>query len=366
MKKKGSIVFVIQNFSRGAGSERVTAIVADQLAKYGFDVSIISICGNNTSFYKLDSRVKLYTLISAETVNNKLLYFKVKKNYRQYLKKNKTDIVIDVFASMSMYTNVLKAEFGIKNITWEHYNYLNNSGVYKYCRKAAAIRSDFIVVLTETDKEKYINDYKNIIQKIKSIYNPSPYQNVVMDYEKREKIVLTVGRLVKLKGFHHLIDIWNIVSKKHNDWKLVIVGEGEQKENLINKIQNYKLKNIEMPGATQNIEQYYLKASICVSTSDMEGLPMMMIEAQSFGLPIVSFDYETGPKEIISEGKDGFIIKGKSQEEKNNNMAEALDKLMNDKLMRETFSVHAKKMSTRFEISSITNTWLKVIEQVLK
>ena len=102
------IVFFIQNFSRPAGSERVTSIIASELSKKGYDVTVLSICGDNTCFFEIDEKIKLYTLIDSEAVENKKQFFTVLRKLKDFYKANKVDIVIDVFAALSIYTILLK------------------------------------------------------------------------------------------------------------------------------------------------------------------------------------------------------------------------------------------------------------------
>ena len=115
-----SIVFFIQNMSRPAGSERVTSLIANELVKRGYQISILSICGDNTSFYPLDKSIQLDTIIDKEDVNNRKEFFSVLCGLQRYYKIHNTDLVIDIFASLSIYTILLKIFYGYKNkITWE-------------------------------------------------------------------------------------------------------------------------------------------------------------------------------------------------------------------------------------------------------
>lgn len=363
---KTSIAFFIQNFSRGAGSERVTALIANELAIRGYDVSIISVCGNNTSYYDIDEKVALYTLVNKENVDNKKSFFQVIGRLKKHLQKHKVDLVIDVFAAMSVYTNLVKKKYGIKNITWEHYNYLNNMGAYWINRKIAIKLSDYLITLTETDMNYYLKDNRKLEGKIDYIFNPSPFQNVIVDEKNNfANNVLAVGRLVKLKGFHHLLDIWKIVEEKNGECDLKIVGDGEEYENLENKISSLGLKHVTLVGATREIDRYYREATILVSTSDYEGLPMTMIEGQSFGLPIVSFDYETGPKEIIHQNEDGYIVFGEDQLTKNRIMADYILGLFENKEKLQEMSLRALNSSMRFSTEAIMNKWVSTIECVL-
>jgi len=356
-----NIVFFIQNFSRPAGSERVTSIIASELSKRGYDVTILSICGDNTCFFELDERVRLYTLIDSEMVDNKKQFFEVIHKLSEFYRNNKTDIVIDVFAALSIYTILLKKRFGLKNITWEHFNYKINTGMNRLGRQLAVRYSDQIVTLTKTDMEYYTESNK-IRGKITYIYNPSPYQNVdLTDIEKeRKNLIISVGRLTYQKGFDRLIEVWRLVEPKC-DWELLILGDGEEREKLQDQIDKYGLKRIKMIGNVKNVEAYYRQASLYVSTARYEGLPMTMIEAQSFGLPIISFDYDTGPKEIIKDGLTGIVVKVDEEKVMIESMGKNVVSVINNNVSREKMHERVLKESLKYNIDSIMMEWEYVI-----
>lgn len=357
------ITFFIQNMSRPGGSERVTSILANELVKYGYEISIVSICGNQTSFFPIDKTIPIHVLINTESVNNRKEFLNVLKELMKYYKKSKPDLVIDIFASLSIYTILLKKIFGFKNLTWEHFNYKVNTGMNKIGRKFAVWFSNQIITLTETDMRFYESENR-IHGGIDYIYNPSPYQDVILDQE-RKPYIISVGRLSHEKGFDRLIKVWKIVEDQCN-WNLLIFGDGEEKETLQRQIDQFGLKRIKLMGTVKNIDYYYRQASLYVSTSRYEGLPMTMIEAQSFGIPIVSYDFYSGPREIITDDVDGYIINEKSQSEKAKIMASKIIELIRDDNKRYRMMVAAKENSRRFDIGTIGEQWKKIIEELLK
>ena len=120
-----------------------------------------------------------------------------------------------------------------------------------------------------------------------------------------------------------------------------------------------------MPGAVKNIEEYYRKAAIYISTSLYEGLPMTMIEAQSFGLPIITFNFETGPADIVKNGENGYVIQ-RTDNLKNDmqNMAHAIDTLINNPTLRNEYSDNAKKDSERFTMKQIGKCWTELLREI--
>lgn len=357
MKK---IVFFIQNFSRPAGSERVTSIIASGLANNGYDVTVLSICGDNTCFYTIDNKVKLFTLFDKAKVNNKFNFFKIYFKLKKFYKQNKVDIVIDVFASLSIFTLLLKNKFGFKNITWEHFNYKQNIGLNKYGRKLAVKKSDYIVTLTQRDKQFYLAANPKIKSQICYILNPCSFDRIEHDKYEKENTILSVGRLTWQKGFDIMLLAWKELERKLPNWTLKIIGAGEEKENLINLCNTLELKNIQLINATNNVQEYYYKSKIYLSTSRFEGLPMTMIEAQFFGLPIISFNYDTGPAEIINNNVNGYLVENGNV----NELISCLVKFALDENAINQFSINARRASKRFEQTKIINEWLKLIEVI--
>lgn len=355
------IVFFIQNFGRPAGSERVTSIVANHLIDAGYNVSILSICGDNTAYYPVNESIRLYTLIDKPDVDNRKMFFQVLGNLKKFYQENDIDICIDVMSSLSIYTILIKKRFGLKNVTWEHFNFKINTGMCWYGRRFAMRFSDQIVTLTNTDKRYYCNN-KRIKSAVEYIYNPTPYPSAMM-HNFDNKQIISVGRLNNQKGFDRLIEVWTLVEPE-TDWELKIYGEGEDYEQLLSKIKNAGLKQIHLNCAVKNIDEQYMNSSLYISTARYEGLPMTMIEAQSFGLPIVSFEYDTGPSEIITDGVDGYILNSDDEQDLFRKTAGKLLELINNEATRKEMSIKAKENSKRFENSVIIKKWLEILEKL--
>ncbi len=361
MNSGKKIVFLIQNFSRPAGSERVTSLLANSLCDSGYDISIISICGDNTSFYSINPNIKLYTLINLSEVDNKRYFFKVLFCLKKLFKSIRPNLVINVFSSLAIYTLLLKKKFKYKTISWEHFNFKAKVGLNTIGRKMAARKSDYIVTLTNSDKNYYLSAFPKMRSKIEYIYNPSPYETKPIDFTKKENSIIAVGRLTYQKGYDYLVEVWKIV-EKYIDWNLYIYGQGEEKDNLLKQISMYNLKNIHILNPTNQIDKVYEKASLFLSTSRFEGLPMTMIEAQCFGIPIISFDYDTGPKDIIINNHNGIIISG---EDNINKMANAIIDLVSDKEKLILYSENALQDSQRFDKNIIMEKWYEILGELL-
>lgn len=352
------ICFFIYNISNAGGSERVTTIIANELKKRGYDISILSICGTKP-FYEINDNISVEIMYKDKNnVNSKRKYFQILKRAYKFHKTNKTDIIIDVFASRSLITIPLKLGLKVKNISWEHFNYNAKIGLNPMGRKLACRYSNKIITLTNEDTLLYKKDNKNMKADINYIYNPNPYEGSVVSNLKNRNII-TVGRLNYQKGYDRLLEAWRLIQEK-SDYRLLIIGDGEEKEELKEKANELKLKNLEFVGITDKVEEYYKNASFYVSSSRFEGLPMCMIEAQSFGLPIVSFNCETGPSEIVKDNVSGYLVENGDYQM----LSEKILQLINNKKIIENMSIEAKKESSRFNIDSIIDKWESIIKSL--
>lgn len=157
----------------------------------------------------------------------------------------------------------------------------------------------------------------------------------------QQKVVLFLGRFSKEKGGLRLIDIWKKVQEdgEFKDWKLIIVGEGVQKEQIEDKIKALHLStSIIIKPFTKEVEKEYLSASIYAMTSHKEGFGMVLIESASYALPSVAFDITSGPSDIIENEKSGFLIEDGNLQE----FAKKLQLLMRDENLRKTMGENAK------------------------
>ena len=213
-------------------------------------------------------------------------------------------------------------------------------------------RYDKIVVLTEEDK---INNWKN---NSKVIVIPNPLTSIcTKESTLEEKTVIAVGRLEYPKNFQSLIKAWTHVAKKHPDWKLEIWGEGSKRVELENLIVKLNLKkHVFLKGYTYDVQSQMLKASIFALSSIFEGFGLVIVEAMSCGLPVVSYACPCGPKDIITEGKDGFLIKQRNDDL----LSERINYLIDNPNLRFKMGKYAKLKSKDYSTNNITSKWINL------
>ncbi|MEQ1150324.1 glycosyltransferase family 4 protein [Acinetobacter johnsonii] len=359
MKK---VCFLIGNLSNSGGTERVTSLIANELVKQrDYDISILSLVDGKKPFFDLDSNIKIYSLYDKK-ISFKSNFFKTVWKIRKFVQEYKINNLIVVDSISCIFT--IPALLGVKvnHICWEHFNFKNNNGVKlrDISRMLAAKYCDFIVTLTERDKNIWFQNLKKINANIINIPNPCPFISQNNSKVKNKKTVLAVGRLTHVKGFDMLLEAWINVIKVMPEWKLKIVGDGEEKKKLLNFINNNNLiDHVELIGNTNYINKYYEEADIFCLSSHFEGFPMVLLEAQSYALPIVSFDCDTGPAEIIENHVNGILVNSGSV----NQLSIALLEVINlSDIEYEKMSKNALKSSVRYTINSVINQWLNVIK----
>lgn len=173
--------------------------------------------------------------------------------------------------------------------------------------------------------------------------------------------MIAVGRYTQQKGFDLLIEAWRIVAEKHPDWNLRIYGGGDRTEFLALK-DKYHLKTLYLEEQTQNIIQKYCESSIFVLSSRYEGFGMVITEAMSCGVPLVSFTCPCGPRDIIHNNEDGPLVENGDIEQ----LAEKICYLIENDTIRKEMGRMAKINSKRFKIENISKEWEALFNHLLK
>ena len=348
------ILLTIGDITLTGGAERVVANLANAYAHIGLDVEILSFykSGDKEAF-ELDNRVKL-SYMHQKSFDKKRKNFFYKMFYKfieSYILKrdfkDKDFIIFNNSPHFPLFKN--------KNTKYIRINHTASKG--RYLKRYDYFDTLALIATGEIDF------WKKHHKSVAIIPNFLPnISNLNTNYS--QKVVVSVGRLSKEKGFLRLIDIWKLIqdSSEFKDWKLHIVGDGELKEKIENKIKDLNLTNsIILKPFTKDVESEYLSASIYAMTSHFEGLPMVLIEAQSYALPTISFDIATGPRDIIEDDKSGYLIKDNNL----NEYATKLKTLMQDENLRAKMGAKSKEIvKSKFSKEVVMEQWMKLFERI--
>lgn len=364
------LIYLIAGTYRPAGMERVLANKTNWLVNHGYDIVVATTDQKGrVNAFEFDSRIRFVDLgINYEDNNgrsflNKLLHYPAKQiRHKILLKKlireERPDVVVSMFCNDAGF--VPSIANGAKTVLEIHFSRFKR---LQYGRKgiwalADRVRSwfdiktvsrfDHFVVLTEEDK-----GYWGALKNIEVIPNARTFK-VDEPSNLENKTIIAVGRYSYQKAFDRLIDAWGIVAKDFSDWTLRLVGDGEERETLQLKIDELKLRDRVVLGrAESDMLNVYRNASILALSSRYEGLPMVLLEAQAAGLPIVSFSCKCGPRDVITNGENGFLV----AEGDVKTLAERLRLLMENSDLRHEMGRKALLNSERFREEIIMKKW---------
>lgn len=354
------ISFAIGNLNYKSGIVKVVLNIVKELNNIqGYNVSIICLGDSNTVDNNLGN-VKVYDL-ELDKYNKRQRYLYYISSIKKMLRVFKPDIiVVSGMEHIPFYTAACKQK-KIMLIAWEHLNFDAGPKLrLEWIGKRIAIkRWDGIVCITKKDYNLYV---KHSIDsgKIHQIYNLTDFNVARKKYDMSSKKIMSCGYLSNIKGFDMLIQVGQLVFRNHHDWKWDIYGEGAEREileELINK--NGLSENIHLKGYTTEINQLYSQYSFFVLTSRAEGMGMVLIEAQKAGLPVVSFDIKCGPSDVIEDGKNGFLIKPFEIKD----MADKINVLIENDIMRNTFSDQSEIKLKEFNKQIIINKWINLLNK---
>ncbi len=347
MQKMNKIALVIKNAYSYAGTENVCNFMTECFGDK-YHIEIFSMEGEGKTFYPY-SNVKQIVSFSHEKQPIKKIVKRINDEKFDTVFLISMGRLSVVFAFYSMLTLKRKRA---KVYACEHIAINSFNKIIKFMKFMTLRYYDQVVVLTEQDKNVF-NRWN-----IASIHIPNPvkYKNFIRT--QRSHQALAVGRLDHQKGFDLLLDIWADFVGKHPDWSLNIAGDGEQREALLAQAAQLKISNsVNFVGKVSNIDDFYRASDMVLMTSRYEGLPLVLLEAKSWSLPVVAYDCPTGPKEIIQHQQDGFLIPMNDKQDFLRNM----EKLATDDELFITMSRETQQSAKKFDGGKIKEQWLTLL-----
>lgn len=373
MKKKIAIITLHLNYG---GVERATTNLANMLCE-NYDVTIVNMYNSNIA-YKFDDKVKILTLSNympnredfKKAVKNKnfknifiegiksikILYERISL-VKKHLLTNNYDYVI---STRQIYTELInKLNISAVKIAIEHKHHNNDTKYINYIKNQTN-NLDYLILVSK----ELTNFYKSIC-KTKCIYIPNAIDNFEdinnVDISKKDKSIIAVGRLSKEKGFSDLIDIYYEVIQKHPEYNYKIIGDGDEKENLINKIKQLGIeKYVQLPGFLdkEKLNKEYIKSKIYVMSSFEESFGLVALEAQSFKLPVCTFSSATGVIEILNG--TGIVVENRNKEE----MSKQIISLIEDDKKYLSYIEPSYDNAKKYTIDNVKKIWLNFFNNI--
>lgn len=355
------VCFFLADITLTGGIERVTSLLCHQFVKnspeddiqveivsqfrsinppsYDFSgIRISYLTEKNYDQYKPHSPMRLGQFLANIGAVRK--FFK-KHRYDIIVGQGFPNVVILFLAGVDM-----KKVMAVEHVYYGYYGALLRRirpSVYKRCRK--------VVVLTNNDKRCFDKE----LPSNHTIVIPNPV--VLIDkYQSPldSKQIVSAGRLQQQKGYDTLIEVFARVHQQHPDWVLNIYGEGNYRPQLERQILDNRLTGVvNLCGRTKEIYQKMREAAFYVMSSRFEGFPMVLVEAQSQGLPVVSFDCPNGPADIINDNIDGLLVENQNKEQ----LYEAICFLIDHPDKRSEMGKHAISNVDKYDVVEICKQW---------
>lgn len=377
------IAYIYSTLAATGGTERmITEKVNYYSERFGYDVTIITCfqCDDEANFFPISSKVKQINLGIPYYTQYKYKYPKrlwikwrinrlLKNSLKRAINQVNPDILIGVSRFKANIISKIKCN-AIKTIECHEvrYNTILNVAedqaylirvymkIYEYFYlKTIEHHADAVITLTEEDKLLWRR-----AKRTEAIPNFST-MHIRKYSDCTSKRVIAIGRLSWEKGFGRLIEIWSYVSSKHPDWQLDIFGEGGMYNTLKMLIKLYKAQNVVIHNYTSDISLEYASSSICAVTSYFEGFSLVLLEAMKHGVPCVAFDCPFGPRSLINDSYNGFLV----ENGETRIFADRLCRLIENEELRKYYSKSSIEKSKTFDVDVIMNKWRSFYEQLL-
>lgn len=314
----------------------------------------------NKEEFKVALKRKRIIKVFKEGLKSISILYKRTSVMKKYIKKSDADILI---SSRVLYTELVSkyANKGVITIAQEHCHHNNNQ---KYINKVKrACRN--INYLMPVSKE-LTDHYQKAIQNGKTtcLFIPNSLEFWPEEISKLDcKNLISVGRISKEKGYLDLIDVFELVHQVNPDWKLNIVGDGVEMSKLKEKITEKKLEKYVILHGFQDkdyIYQQLLQSSIYVMCSFEESFGIVLLEAASFGIPLVAFSSAQGAHEIIKNNGNGYLIENRDKSE----MADKINELIDSQEQRVKLGTYARTSVEQYTFKNVKKQWLKFLDSM--
>ena len=354
------LLYITNGIHGAGGLERVLSIKASYLSDYmDYEVHVLTInYANEPLFYAFSPKIKLHSI----TVKGNPLRYSVAylSGIRSAVKRIQPDVISVCDDGLKGFFVPTLLQSTIPVIYERHASIAFNTTktiygkIIRFFMQKLGATFDCFVVLTASNVLEWNTKNVQVI--------PNPLTFYPADRAQlQQKTVIAVGSHSHNKGYDLLLEAWTIVGSRYPEWQLHIYGTIDKDcvyGNLAKKLGVHNTVTFHNPVA--DIQKKYLNASIMVMSSRSEGFGMVLIEAMACGVPCVSFDCPSGPRDIITDGEDGFLV------EKENPIAlsKKLMLLMGDEAIRFKMGVSAKENVKRFQAENILPKWDQLFKEL--
>ena len=366
---KKNIVIVVSAMNMG-GAQRVVSILCNYWSQNGYEVTLISTFSEekiNHDQLNKDVTLKYLSNNTFFPKNTALNLVWKLINLRKLIKAQNPDIVMSFLTRVNVATALstigIKCSLIICERSWPPFRTLSNKFFWMYRILFKGV--DRIIAQTDKSQKWLSQNFPDNVVTV--IPNPMVYPlplhgrsispNSVISPKK--KVILASGRLQKYKQFDVLIRAFLQIKDKHSDWDLIILGDGEERDSLNLMLVDFEMtERVYFPGRVGNMSEWYERADLFVLSSLFEGFPNVLLEAMGYGLPCISFDCDTGPRDMIQDGVNGILV---NPNEKELGRSRAMNTIISNEKFLSNISSDSILIRDKYSIDNIRLQWNEVL-----
>lgn len=359
------ILFIIYSLGNG-GAERVTASLANRMVALGHKVTIAVLAGDTASPYEIDQRVRLLALDLAAASGNMLA--SVRNLGRRtaaisrLLQQERPDLAIGMMVTSAVLLGLARHPAGTTIVGSERAYppamplpalwWLLRRFVYARLDRVVAQNGEIADWIREHTRARQVRVIGNPVSLLPATQPAiAPAQSIPADAQ----LVVSVGRLAEEKRFGHLLDAFAGICTGPDNRHLAILGEGPLRAELEARIGEAGLAGrIHLPGHVGNPRAWLERADLFAMSSRFEGMPNAMMEAMAHGLPVVSYDFKSGPRDLIDHGRNGLLVADGDIA----GLAAAMAQLLDSPAQRQAMGRAATEILARFDPDKVAEQWL--------
>ena len=366
------VTFLIYSLNRG-GAERATVNLANHFNALGWEVSILTIRNDAEPAYAIADGVTVHPIGLHASASSPIsgLFNNIKRirAVRGFIKQNKVEALLGMSSSANVLVGLCCLGSRTVAVGSERSHPENKviTPIWSVSRKYGYSLLDLLICLTN-ETNAWLNNAtnaKNIVTIPNGVELPLAMSSPTVPFSFRScdrQYLVSVGRLIDTKCIDQAIRVFSNLAEKHAQWDLIILGDGPEKDSLNELVAELGLSNrVHLVGGVGNLHDWYTHSDLFVSTSIHEGFPNGLLEAMAYGLPAVAYDCQTGPRDLIINGENGFLVPNHDIQQ----LEHRLDDLMSSETQRQQFAVRAKECGTTFSMASVANRWAEQLQQTV-
>jgi GalNAc-alpha-(1->4)-GalNAc-alpha-(1->3)-diNAcBac-PP-undecaprenol alpha-1,4-N-acetyl-D-galactosaminyltransferase len=363
------IMLVVSTMTAG-GAERVAATLVNHWSANGHKVALTTVASSDLDFYALDARVTRIALDLYRSTKKwrdfVIVNFKRIRKLRLAIHDFKPEVILSFMDTTNVRMLLASIGTGIPVIVEEHIDPTQNpvGRIVRFLRRLLYKRACAVVVLTP-GIARWASSFVRS-EAIHVVPNPISQQfckNGKLEPERNGHRVIAIGRLEAQKGFDMLLKAFAQCAQKYPGWTLKIIGEGSERDRLHALAVALQIGDrVKWERAVKEPEKELQRSDLFVLSSRYEGFPMVLLEAMACGLPVVSFDCPSGPREIIHDGEDGLLVPPNEIDA----LARTMSRLMSAEDERKRLGERAALVIERFSLAKVAEMWSTVFEQAVK